>query len=222
MRRQEPRPNHGGGAEYPQRLRLFRSDLLERLTVISPRAFVAIWSMILVLVTWAGWGTVAPLTWVGLVMTGLLIWSLFEYCMHRFLFHLELQSDLGRWLGYVMHGNHHSDPNDPYRSLMPPIVSVTWSGAIWIGLASAFGPAGTVIFLGFAIGYVAYDSIHYACHQLPARGPLMRALRRHHLRHHFGRRDGNYAITTIFWDRLFGSHISAKAAATAPETPVHS
>lgn len=213
---------HGGDSNpavdadgaYPQRLRLFQSDLLERLTVISPRAFVMIWSVLLLGVLWAGWGVATPLSWIGLVIAGLLFWSLFEYAMHRFLFHMELRSDFGRWLGFVMHGNHHEDPKDPHRSLMPPIVSVTWTGSVWLLLLLVFGQVGSVIFMGFIIGYVGYDIIHHSCHQRSARNPLMRALRRHHLRHHFGRRHGNYAITAIFWDRVFGSHLSAKAAAT--------
>jgi sterol desaturase/sphingolipid hydroxylase (fatty acid hydroxylase superfamily) len=216
MRREGRKPNRGG--QYPQRLRLFRHDLLERLTVVSPRTFVVIWTMLLLLVLWAGWGTVSAPMWIGLVAGGLLIWSLFEYAMHRYLFHLELDSELGRWLGFVMHGNHHADPNDPHRSMMPPIVSVTWSAAIWGIFALLFGPVGTVIFLGFTIGYVTYDSIHYACHQLRPRSRLLRALRRHHLRHHYGRSKGNYAITTILWDRVFGSHLTAKVAAT-PQPP---
>lgn len=219
MRRESRKGSSATGGSYPQRLRLFRSDRLERLTVMPPRAFALLWAGLLLLVVWAGWGTVSPALWIVLVAAGLGTWSLFEYAMHRFIFHLELESNLGRWLGYVMHGNHHDDPDDPYRSMMPPIVSVTWSAAIWAGLALMFGPAGTIVFLGFVIGYVAYDSIHYACHQLPAGGPLMRALRRHHLRHHFGREHGNYAITAIFWDRVFGSYLSAKAAAGRTKMP---
>ena len=206
----------GTNGAHPQRVRLFRSDWLERLTMISPRSFALIWAALIPLVLWAGWGTVNVATWIGLVLLGLLIWSLFEYAMHRFIFHLELQSDFGRWWGFVMHGNHHHDPNDPHRSLMPPIVSVTWSAAIWALLVLLLGPSGSVVFLGFVIGYVAYDSVHYACHQLPVRGRLMRELRRHHLRHHFGRQEGNYSITAIFWDRVFGSHVPAKAASATP------
>ncbi len=217
VRRQNPTPSAGG--TYPQRLRLFRSDRLERLTVLSPRAFAMIWAALLLLVLWAGWGTTSGMAWVGLVLLGLLVWSLFEYCMHRFIFHLKPRSDLGRWLGFVMHGNHHDDPNDPHRSMMPPIVSVTWSAAIWGLFVLLFGNAGSVLFLGFAIGYVTYDSIHYACHQLPVRGRLLRELRRHHLRHHFGRQEGNYAITAIFWDRVFGSRVGPKGAAVAEGRP---
>jgi sterol desaturase/sphingolipid hydroxylase (fatty acid hydroxylase superfamily) len=137
------------------RVRLFRSDWLERLTTISPRGFVALWAVLLPLVAWAGRGAAGPLAWLGLVLLGLLGWSLFEYAMHRFVFHLELRSEIGRRWGFVIHGNHHHDPDDPGRSLMPPVVSVPWGGAIWALLAVLLDGAGTVVFLGFIAGYVA-------------------------------------------------------------------
>ncbi|WP_244501637.1 sterol desaturase family protein [Sphingomonas gellani] len=193
---------------------MFRSDLLEHMTMISPRSFALIWAVLIPFIAWMGWGAVDAGTWIGLVLLGLLTWSIFEYAMHRFIFHWELRSELGRWWTFVIHGNHHHDPNDSHRSLMPPIVSVTWGGAIWAALVLLARQPGSVVFLGFIIGYVTYDGIHYACHQLPVRGPLMRKLRRHHLRHHFGRQEGNYAITAIFWDRVFGSHLSSKASSS--------
>jgi sterol desaturase/sphingolipid hydroxylase (fatty acid hydroxylase superfamily) len=194
----------------PQRVRLFRSDVLERFTLISPVAFAVTWAVFLVIALRASWGVAGPFASIGLVFAGLLIWSLFEYAMHRFIFHLELGSRLGKALIFLTHGNHHTVPNDPMRNIMPPIVSVTISCGVWALLYAAFGPAGTVIFLGFGIGYVSYDCVHYACHQLPMRGPVLRQLRRHHLRHHHAREDGNYAITAIFWDRVFGTEVPAK------------
>ena len=193
-----------------QRLRLFESDTLEKLTVISPRAFVAIWTFVLAAALYAGWGKASTSAAIGLVLTGLLAWSLFEYAMHRFLFHLEIRSGFGRRVIFVMHGNHHASPGDPDRNMMPPIISVVWSGAIWAGLLLLFGAKGSLLFLGFAAGYVAYDGVHYACHQLPMRGPLLGRLRKHHMRHHHARGDGNYAITAIFWDRLFGTEMPVK------------
>ena len=203
----------GTGGAYP-RVRLFRSDALERLTVLTPRTFVATWAVVLPVVVLAGRNAVGPLAWIGLVLAGLLVWSLFEYAMHRFVFHLEPRAAIGRRMAFVMHGNHHGDPGDPDRSLMPLIVSLPWSGAIWGLFFLLLGQAGSVAFLGFAAGYVIYDAVHYACHQLPVKGRLLRALRRHHLRHHFGQADGDYAITAIFWDRVFGSRIPDKAAAS--------
>jgi len=93
---------------------------------------------------------------------------------------------------------------------MPPIVSLVISSAIWLAFWMVLGPKGSVLYLGFGIGYVVYDIVHYACHQLPMRSPVLRQLRRHHIRHHYAKREGNYAITAIFWDRVFGSDIPGK------------
>jgi sterol desaturase/sphingolipid hydroxylase (fatty acid hydroxylase superfamily) len=194
----------------PKRVRLFRNDLLERFTLISPVAFALTWTVFLAVALWASWGVTNVFAWVGLVFAGLLIWSLFEYAMHRFLFHLKLESRFGRALIFLTHGNHHTVPNDRMRNIMPPVVSVTISLGVWALLYAAFGPAGSVVFLGFGIGYVSYDCVHYACHQMPMRGPVLRQLRRHHLRHHHAREEGNYAITAIFWDWVFGTEVPAK------------
>ena len=192
------------------RIRLFRSDLLERLTLISPPAFALTWTAFLALALYASWGAASLAVSIVLVLLGLLIWTLFEYAMHRFIFHLKLSSELGSWLIFLTHGNHHAEPNDRYRNIMPPIVSLVVSCAIWLTFWMLFGAKGSVLYLGFGIGYVVYDAIHYACHQLPMRGPILRQLRRHHIRHHYARQEGNFAITAIFWDRLFGSDIPHK------------
>jgi len=195
----------------PDRIRLFQSDLLERTTVITPRAFAAVWTCVLAFVAYVAWGTASIGASVGLLLAGLVVWSLFEYVMHRFRFHFEMGSGIGRYVIFVTHGNHHVEPGDPHRNMMPPIVSVPWSAAIWGLMLLALGEAGSWLFLGFAMGYVIYDSVHYACHQLPMRGPVLGRMRKHHIRHHYAKRDGNYAITAIFWDRLFGTEVPGKS-----------
>jgi len=191
-------------------MRLFRSDLLERTTVISPRAFACIWAVLLSLTAWATWGRASAPAYAGLLLAGLVSWTLFEYSLHRFIFHWKTQSRFIQSVVFVVHGNHHVDPNDPRRNMMPPIVSVPVSAAILGLLLLALGSAGSIVFLGFAIGYVLYDSIHYACHQLPMRRGVLRHLRRHHIRHHHARVEGNYATTGILWDWVFRSRIPAK------------
>jgi sterol desaturase/sphingolipid hydroxylase (fatty acid hydroxylase superfamily) len=193
-----------------QRIRLFQNDLLERFTLISPPAFAVTWTIFLGCAVYASWGVTGFASTIGLVALGLLIWTLFEYVMHRFLFHLKLPSALWRKLVFITHGNHHSMPGDPYRNIMPPVVSVGLSSLIWLLFVELIGPAGSVLFLGFGIGYVIYDVIHYACHQLPMRGRILGALRQHHIRHHYAKTEGNFAITAIVWDRVFGTYIPKK------------
>ncbi|RZM31643.1 MAG: fatty acid hydroxylase [Sphingomonas sp.] len=193
-----------------RRIRLFQSDLLERFTLISPAAFAVTWTIFLSCAVYASWGATSLGVSLALIAGGLLIWTLFEYAMHRFIFHLKLKSAWWKRLIFVTHGNHHAMPGDRYRNIMPPIVSVVISGMIWIAFYLMFGAPGSVLFLGFGIGYVVYDVIHYACHQLPMRGPLLRKLRQHHNRHHYAKQEGNFAITAIVWDRVFGTYIPHK------------
>ena len=194
----------------PQRIRLFRDDRLERLTLFSPGAFATVWLGVLALALCAGWGKAGVLASIALVLMGLLFWTLFEYAMHRFIFHLKLKSRFGQWLIFLTHGNHHDDPGDRYRNIMPPIVSLGVLGTCWALFLLICGPVGSLVFLGFATGYVVYDGVHYACHQFPMRSPLLRQLKRHHIRHHYAKQEGNYAITAIFWDRMFRTELKFK------------
>lgn len=197
-----------GSQNHGKRLKLFENAFLEKLTVVSVTWFIVIWSVLLPLIAVAGWGSVSPFAALGLVALGLLIWSLFEYCAHRFAFHWESDSPFIAAAVFVIHGNHHLQPRDLLRNLMPPIVSVPIGLCVWALFFLVAGHVGTWLFLGFMSGYVAYDLTHYACHQWPMRSALGQMLKRHHMRHHFTDDEGNFAITAIFWDRVFGSRIS--------------
>lgn len=200
----------------PQRVRLFKSERLEKLTLISPRAFAASWAVLLPLIAFAGWDSAPPHHALGLVVCGLVGWTIFEYAMHRYLFHLDSQVPLVRKLVFLVHGNHHDSPGDPMRGLMPLPVSVSIGALVWALLVALLGAAGTWAFLGFMTGYVIYDALHFACHQFPMRGRFGAMLKRHHMRHHFLDEDGNFAISAIFWDRVFGSRIGAEAMRRRP------
>jgi sterol desaturase/sphingolipid hydroxylase (fatty acid hydroxylase superfamily) len=193
----------------PHRIRLFKSDRLEKLTLMSPRVFAGTWGLLLPLIAWVGWGSAAPVVGLALLAGGLLFWTLFEYVMHRYLFHLKVDQPFVQWLVFVIHGNHHDNPGDPLRDLMPLTVSLTVSALFWSTCVLLIGSAGTWVFLGWIAGYVFYDAIHYACHHHEMRGKLGSALKRHHMRHHHVDDTGNYAITAILWDRILGSRIAS-------------
>lgn len=193
----------------PHRVRLFKSERLEKLTLISPRAFAVSWAILLPLIAWTGWGSATLPNAAALIIAGLLAWTLFEYAMHRYLFHLDSRFAPVRWLVFLMHGNHHETPGDPLRGLMPLPVSVSVGAMLWVASVAVLGPAGTWLLLGFMTGYVIYDALHYACHQLPMRRGLGAILKRHHMRHHHIDEGGNFAISAIFWDRVFGSRITS-------------
>jgi 4-hydroxysphinganine ceramide fatty acyl 2-hydroxylase len=194
--------------QSPQ-IRLFHNEKLERLSRISLIGFLGVWCILMPMVVWIGWRTAEPIIAAGLFLGGLFFWFPFEYGMHRFLFHWKPHEKLLARCVFVMHGNHHANPNDRLRNLMPPIASLPIAATVWAGFALLFGAAGTWAFVGFILGYIGYDLTHYACHQWPMKGSIGARLKRHHLRHHHVTLDGNYAITAPALDRAFNSKINS-------------
>lgn len=192
-----------------QKVRLFQNERLERLTGISLTGFAVTWCFLLPMIAWAGWGSARPLLAIALCVAGLCSWFLFEYAMHRYLFHWKPRSPVLARFVFIMHGNHHIEPNNPLRSLMPPIASIPIALSVWGMYFLIFGAAGTWPFLGFMVGYVIYDVTHYACHQWTMKGPVASLLKRHHMKHHHISEAGNYAITATFLDSLFRSSITS-------------
>lgn len=192
-----------------QRVRLFNSQRLERLSYITAREFMWGWALIVPGLVWLAWGTVDVHEAVLLALAGMIAWFFFEYVMHRFLFHWETKMPFFQPMIFVVHGNHHIEPKDPLRGLMPFIVSLPAAGMLWLLFRSVLGPDGGWMHLGFILGYITYDLTHYACHQWSMKGALGQAVKKHHMRHHYVDPTGNFAVTAVFIDRLFGSHITS-------------
>lgn len=197
---------------HSQQIRLFSNQWLERCTVITPVGFVATWSVLIPALVWLAWGTADQAVAMLLGVGGLLFWFLFEYGMHRWVFHWKPRHRLLQSFVFIMHGNHHADPNDPLRNLMPPVASIPITGSVWLVFLALFGAAGTWAFVGFIIGYVIYDMLHYACHQWPMKSRVWLPFKKHHMRHHFGVNEGNYAISGLPLDRLFRTQVESLKA----------
>jgi sterol desaturase/sphingolipid hydroxylase (fatty acid hydroxylase superfamily) len=195
-----------------KQVRLFQNPWLERLTVVSLPVFLALWLILIPAILLNAWGTTTAGAAASLFLGGLLAWSLTEYALHRFVFHWQPASASLARLMFMIHGNHHVAPADPLRNLMPPLVSLPLAALVWAACVAIVGPAGTWLFSGWIIGYVAYDIIHYGCHQWPLRSRISGSFKVNHIQHHFAETVGNYAITGMIWDRLFGSRIPSLKA----------
>ncbi|KAL0002343.1 hypothetical protein SO802_016124 [Lithocarpus litseifolius] len=55
-----------------------------------------------------------------LVVYGIFLWTLNEYSLHRFLFHIDTKSYWGNTIHYLLHGCHHKHPMDGLRLVFPP------------------------------------------------------------------------------------------------------
>ena len=108
---------------------------------------------------------------IGLVAGGYALWTLFEYWLHRLVFHFEPDHGIGARLHWIIHGVHHDHPNDPLRLVMPPSVSIPLAaavfGVIYLIFGSTYAPG---LGAGFFTGYLVYDMTHYYLHHFRPRG----------------------------------------------------
>jgi sterol desaturase/sphingolipid hydroxylase (fatty acid hydroxylase superfamily) len=184
--------------------RMFESRALDALSRVHPAVVVAIFVPVVVLL--AAWGLerVSILGMLGLAAAGYAMWTLFEYWLHRVVFHFEPEKGLGARLHWIIHGIHHDHPNDPLRLVMPPSVSLPLGAlvfaAIYVVFGSRYAPG---LGAGFFAGYLAYDMTHYYVHHFRPRGRLGRTLRERHMRHHFQDDTKGFGISAPYWDEVF-------------------
>jgi sterol desaturase/sphingolipid hydroxylase (fatty acid hydroxylase superfamily) len=191
-----------------QSIRLFENDFLERLSHVHPITPLLLWGPI---AGWLIWRSLVQhqlpiLPVLGIGLAGIFTWTLTEYALHRFLFHFPARSKLGKWLVFLFHGNHHDDPKDKTRLVMPPAGAIPIMAVIY-GLFALVIPDPWIepFCAFFIIGYLIYDYIHYSTHHFPMRNPVAKFLKHYHLRHHFSGQSGRYGVSSPLWDIAFNT-----------------
>ena len=185
---------------------MFNQPFMEWFTGTRPRTLVLIFLSVSIALLWAGavagW---SPLASCALFGGGVMLWTLIEYLMHRFLFHLTPRGRLGLLFAYLIHGVHHAFPEDRRRWLMPPIVSVPVTTVLFLVVRPVVGSATCPIFAGAVLGYLAYDLLHYASHAGSLGGRMAHYLRQHHMTHHYRLPETRFGVSSPLWDRVFGT-----------------
>ncbi|KAJ4975569.1 hypothetical protein NE237_000675 [Protea cynaroides] len=193
--------------------RFFASDFWEFLTKTEWWVIPLIW---LPVVFWAIFKSIRMgLTFLEvslLVAIGVLVWTLLEYTLHRFLFHIETKSYWGNTIHYLLHGCHHKHPMDGLRLVFPPAATAILTVPFWQLLRLFTTPSSTpALFGGGMLGYVMYDVTHYYLHHGRPSTEVPRKLKKYHMNHHFRIQDKGFGITSSLWDRVFGTLPPSKA-----------
>ncbi len=186
-------------------VRMFKSDFMEFFSHVHPATPLLLYAPVIACMLYLAFGQsrLSILTVAGLFLIGALIWTLLEYIIHRYAFHHEPRTRLGKQLHFIVHGVHHDYPNDAKRLVMPPAVSIPLAVAfyaLFFGTLGRFAPA---VSAGFGFGYVCYDTIHYAIHHFPMKRGIWRWLKQYHLRHHFHDDHAGYGVSSPLWDYVF-------------------
>jgi sterol desaturase/sphingolipid hydroxylase (fatty acid hydroxylase superfamily) len=194
---------------------MFESRVLDALSRVHPIVPVLIFVPgIVALVAW-GLTRVSVLVSIALLAGGYALWTLFEYWLHRLVFHFEPEDGFGARLHWIIHGVHHDHPNDPMRLVMPPAVSIPLGagvfGVLYLIFGARYAPG---LGAGFFLGYLVYDMMHYYLHHFRPHGRLGRMLRERHMRHHFQDDTRGFGISAPYWDEVFKT--SSRARTPAP------
>jgi sterol desaturase/sphingolipid hydroxylase (fatty acid hydroxylase superfamily) len=145
-------------------------------------------------------------TWIffGLFVIGFTLWSIYEYLIHRFVFHYEPKTEFGKKALFTFHGVHHDYPNDSLRLVMPPVVSIPLFFVMFLVFQLLIGYGlHFAIYSGFVLGYLFYDVGHYALHHFNFKNKYLQELKKHHLLHHYKDEHHGFGVSMPFWDKIF-------------------
>jgi 4-hydroxysphinganine ceramide fatty acyl 2-hydroxylase len=188
-----------------QTVRMFESNFMEFFSHVHPATPVILYGPIIALMLYLAFVQkgLSFLTVLGFFVVGVLTWTLLEYVIHRYIFHYEPKTRVGKLLHFIMHGVHHDYPNDATRLVMPPIISVPLAVVFYVVFILTLGRFAPAALAGFGFGYVCYDTIHYATHHFAMKRGVWRWLKQYHLRHHYQDDHAGYGVSSPLWDYVF-------------------
>src|SRR5918912_1076566 len=107
-------------------VRMFDSNFMEFFSHVHPATPVVLYGPVIALMLYLALehNNLSILSVIAFFAFGVLVWTLLEYVIHRYVFHYQPKSRWGKALHFIMHGVHHDYPNDATRLVMPPIISI--------------------------------------------------------------------------------------------------
>ncbi|ESO86578.1 hypothetical protein LOTGIDRAFT_195020 [Lottia gigantea] len=141
-----------------------------------------------------------------IITMGILLWSLVEYVIHRWVFHVKPPS-WSPWLirlHFLFHGQHHKAPMDKSKLVFPQLPASFLASQILL-IYCLLLPTGTALalFAGTIIGYMFYDLTHYYLHHGTPSLTYYKSLKTYHMKHHFNDHSTGFGISSKLWDYPF-------------------
>lgn len=199
------KPSHK--AKNTPRVKTFKSPIVEflsRTPVYQPVTLfnvVAAWFLYLSF----SYFNLPVLQSIGLFFGGWLFFSLLEYCMHRYVFHMSVHTKTRETVQYNAHGIHHEYPKDKETLAMPLVFSITL-GFAFIGVFYLIlGAWAFPLVAGIFVGYALYLLMHYLVHAMPPPNNFLKSLWENHAVHHYKDDDVVFGVSSQLWDRIFGT-----------------
>lgn len=149
--------------------------------------------------------------WAVCLLTGIALWTVVEYFMHRYVLHR-----------LAPHYQHHDEPETLAYIFAPLWLSGVSATVLWALLSLAIGSwqRAALVLAATVAGYLFYEALHVRMHSPVAGGKLLRVLRKHHFYHHFADDSRCYGVTSPIWDYVFRTK-SAYHGPTAIDGSAH-
>lgn len=193
--------------------RMFKNNFLDFMSRIHPYSPLVVYLPII------GWWiylcifetSYGILPQLGMALIGIFAWTFMEYFIHRFVFHYQPTSKIGKRIHFITHGVHHDYPQDSTRLVFPPVLSLPLAVIFYFLFRYLVGvELAHPLFVGFLSAYLFYDMMHYAIHHLNIKGKWFRRMKKHHMDHHYKSPNEGYGFTSKLWDKVFNTDFKKK------------
>lgn len=184
---------------------IFNSKLLEALTRTHISVPLSIFYGLSAFLFYTGFtaGSLTAATMLGVFASGFLLFTLVEYLVHRFIFHMVTDTKIKEKIQYNFHGVHHDYPKDKARLAMPPAVSIVLAAALFFSLKFVIGDYVYAYLPGFMSGYASYLAVHFIVHAFRPPKNIFKTLWVHHGIHHYKDPEVAFGVSSPLWDWVF-------------------
>ena len=189
-------------------IRLFENDFLESLSRVHWTVPIIVFVPIIIILLYRGFYilSIQVSEVIMLTLYGIIVWTFVEYILHRFVFHYQPKGSRGKRIHFLIHGVHHDYPKDSKRLVMPPLASLPLASLFFFLFKALIGNVYVwPFFAGFLIGYLFYDSTHYAIHHFNMHSNFWLLIKNHHSKHHYQNPNLGFGVSQPTWDYMFGT-----------------
>lgn len=146
---------------------------------------------------------------------GFLAFTLLEYVVHRYVFHMPVTTKIKENIQFALHGLHHREPRDKKRLAMPPISSLILAVIFYSFFQLVMGDYTFGFLPGFMAGYASYLAVHYIVHIWPMPKNWFKILWVNHNIHHYKDHTVAFGVSSPLWDVVLGTMPEVKEKKTS-------
>lgn len=191
-------------------VKMFTNNGLEALTKCAWYVPLLFWIPIILyesihyIILLGGLQHINPILVVTMLALGYICWLLFEYSLHRWIFHWRSSGYIGNIFHFLIHGHHHITPMDFDRLVFPPVPALILAAPFWLGAPRLLGvTVGYPWLIGLGLGYLIYDMTHFWIHHAVPQNPFFKQQKRRHVHHHYFQPSVNFGISNPLFDYVF-------------------